>query len=58
MHRLKSTSMAGVIGGSLAIVLFAYRYYVDHRWSWDLFAVGVTVVAVKLAMMAYFMLTD
>lgn len=57
-HRRRSTSAAGVTGGVLAIVLFAWRYYVDHIWSWDLFAVGMAVVAVKLALMTWYYLTD
>jgi hypothetical protein len=51
-YRRRSSSTAGIIGGVLAILLFEYRYFVDHRWSWDLFAVGVTFVAVKVALMA------
>ena len=58
VHRLKSTSLAGVIGGLVAIGLFAYRFYVNDVWSWDLFAVGVTIATVKLAAMAWFRFTD
>ncbi len=58
MHRLRSTSLAGVAGGVVAAGLFAWRYYVDHVWSWDLFAVFITVAAVKLAAMAWYRLTD
>lgn len=57
-HRLRSTSIAGVIGAMLAIALFAYRFYVDHVWSWDLFAVAVTVAVVKVGMMTWYALTD
>jgi hypothetical protein len=57
-HRLRSTSFAGIIGGVLAICLFAYRYYMNGIWSWDLLAVGATFVAVKLAFMAWYLLTD
>ncbi len=57
-HRRRSTSAAGVIGGVLAILLFAYRFYFSHRWSWDLFAVAMTIVGVKLAVMAYYRLAD
>ena len=57
-HRRRSTSLAGIIGGMVAVCLFAYRYYVDHVWSWDLFAVAVTIVAVKLAVMAWYVFTD
>lgn len=58
IHRQKSTSIAGVIGGVTAILLFAYRFYVNHVWSWDLLAVGLTFVGVKMAMMAWYVLTD
>jgi hypothetical protein len=57
-HRLRSTSFAGIIGGVLAICLFAYRYYMNGIWSWDLLAVGATFVAVKLAFMTWYLLTD
>ena len=56
-HRQRSTSIAGVIGGALAIGLFAYRYYFSHVWSWDLFTVGITFVAVKLVVMTWYYLT-
>ena len=57
-HRLKSTSIAGVIGGVLAVGLFAYQHYVNDVWRWDLFAVAATMAAVKLAAMAWYRLTD
>lgn len=57
-HRRRSTSLGGMIGGALALCLFAYRYYFDHFWSWDLFAVGVTFVGVKLAVLIWYRLTD
>ena len=57
-HRLRASSLAGIIGGELAIVLFAYRYYFDHFWSWDLFAVGVTVAVVKVSAMIWYRCTD
>jgi hypothetical protein len=57
-HRLRSTSLAGIIGGVTAILLFAYRFYINHLWSWDLFAVALTIVAVKMAAMAWYHFTD
>jgi hypothetical protein len=57
-HRLKSTSIAGVCGGLLAIGLWAYHYYANDVWNWDLFAVAATIAAVKLIAMAWFRLTD
>ncbi len=57
-HRLKSTSLAGIVGALLAIGLFMYRFYFNGLWSWDLLAVGSTFVAVKLAVMTYYFVTD
>ena len=56
--RLRSTSAAGMIAAALAACLFAYRYYVDHLWSWDLFAVAVTFVAIKVMVMARYLFAD
>jgi hypothetical protein len=57
-HRLRSTSLAGITGGVLAIGLFACRYYINHLWSRDLLAVGLTIVGVKLAATLWYRLTD
>jgi hypothetical protein len=57
-HRQRSTSLASVIGGMMAVVLFAYRYFVNGIWSWDLFAVVATIVVVKLTLMTWYFLTD
>lgn len=57
-HRLQSSSFAGIIGGVTAICLFAYRFYFNHHWSWDLFAVSVTFVGIKLMAMAWYTLMD
>lgn len=57
-HRLKSTSLAGVCGGLVAVGVWAYRYYVNDVFSWDLFAVASTMATVKLAAMAWFRFTD
>jgi hypothetical protein len=58
MHRLKSTSIAGIFGGLCATGLFAWRFYIDDIWSWDLLAVAVTIAGVKLLAMAWFRLRD
>ena len=58
MHRLKSTSLAGVVGALVAAALWGYRYYVQHVWSWDLFAVIATIAAVKVAAMIWYRLRD
>jgi hypothetical protein len=57
-RRQKSSSLGGIVGGVVAVVLFEYRYFVDHRWSWDLLAVALTIVGVKLCVMAWYLITD
>lgn len=56
-HRRRSTGLGGIAGGLVAIVLFEYRYFHDHFISWDLIAVALTMVAVKLAMMGWYRFT-
>jgi hypothetical protein len=57
-RRQKSTSVAGVIGGVFAILLFAWRFYINHIWSWDLLAISLIIVCVKMGMMAWYFITD
>ena len=57
-HRLRSSSAAGIAGGVCALLLFAYRYYVQHRWSWDALAVAMVIVVVKLTLMVWYRITD
>jgi len=57
-RRLRSTSAAGIIGGVSASLLFMYRFYVNHIWSWDLLTIAMVIVGVKMAMMLYYVLTD
>jgi hypothetical protein len=58
VHRLKSTSLAGVVGGLVACGLFIYQYFANHMARWDLLAVAVTIALVKLAGLAYYRLVD
>jgi hypothetical protein len=57
-HRLRSTSLAGVVGGLTAIGLFAWQYYGHGIWRWDLFAVAATMAVVKVSAMLWFRATD
>jgi hypothetical protein len=57
-HRLRSTSLGGIIGGVVALLLFAYHYYIDHFWSWDLLIVGITIVLVKWIVLTWYLITD
>jgi hypothetical protein len=52
-HRERATSIGGTAAAVLAICLFAWRFYFDHIWSWDLLAVGLTAAVVKIAVMVW-----
>jgi hypothetical protein len=57
-HRRRSSSLAGIIGGCLAICLWYYRLAFDHIWSWDLFVVALAIVGIKISLMIWYCLTD
>jgi len=57
-RRLKSSSLVGIIGCIVAVILFEYRYLVNHIWSWDILSIALTIVGVKMAMMAWYLITD
>jgi hypothetical protein len=57
-HRLRSTSLGGKAAGVLAIALFLYHLLRQHACRWELLAIGATMVAVKLAAMAWYHFTD
>lgn len=58
MHRLRSTSTAGIAVAAGSMLVFMYRVYVKDVFSWDLFAVGLAFVAIKMSLMAWYVLTD
>ena len=57
-HRQRSTSTAGIISAVAAILLFEYRFSVNHTANWDLLAIGITFVAVKMSLMVWYALHD
>ena len=58
MHRLRSTSIAGIAGIAVAMGLFAYHYWKDHVWNWEFFAIGLTMAAVKQGLMVWYRFTN
>jgi uncharacterized membrane protein YeaQ/YmgE (transglycosylase-associated protein family) len=58
VHRLRATSLAGVVGGVTASLLFAYYYFAQQDPRWDLLAVAVIMAVVKLSTLAYYRFTD
>ncbi|MGC2620766.1 MAG: hypothetical protein WA414_17095 [Acidobacteriaceae bacterium] len=57
-HRRRSTSLGGIAAALLALGLFEYHLIRQHVFHWDLLAIGVTMVAVKFAAMAWYHFTD
>lgn len=57
-HRRRSSAAAGITGALLAIVLFEYRLFHDHFWSWDLMAVALTIVGLKLLLFTWYRFND
>ena len=57
-RRRRSSSVAGITGGVFASVLFLYRHYVDHIWSWDALAVALVIVTIKMGLMTWYYFTD
>ncbi len=53
-YRRRSSSAAGIVAALVAVGLFEYRYFHDHFISWDLLAVAVSMVIVKMSMMVWF----
>ena len=57
-YRRRSTSFAGMAGAVCAWGLFEYRWFFHHVWDWDLMAVLLTIVVVKLGLMLWYSFTQ
>jgi protein-S-isoprenylcysteine O-methyltransferase Ste14 len=53
-HRRRSTSLMGIVGALIAVLLFECRFFHDRFISWDLLAVLVSMVAVKMGLMLWY----
>ena len=58
VHRQRSTSSAGIASAVSAIVLFYYRYLFSNVANWDLLAIGVLFVVVKMSLMFWYSIRD
>lgn len=57
-HRRRASSLAGFAVLILAGALFEYRYFHDHVWSWDLFALLLLFAAVKFSAFFWYRIHD
>lgn len=56
-HRRRASSFAGIATAILAVVLFEYRLFRYHIWSWDLAVIALVFVALKMGMFLWYRLT-
>jgi hypothetical protein len=57
-HRRRSTSIAGMSCAAVALLLFEYHLLVGEGPRWDLFAVGLVFVVVKIGLMLRYSLSN
>jgi hypothetical protein len=57
-HRRRSTAVAGLTGALVTLCIFEYRIFAKHVISWDLLAILVTMVVVKLTLMLWYKARD
>jgi hypothetical protein len=57
-HRRRSTSAAGIAGALLAVGILEYQLFHDHVIRWDLLAIVVVMVVVKLSLMLWYRFND
>lgn len=53
-HRRRASSFAGIVAAILALVLFEYRFWRYGVWDWDLCAVVVVFVVLKMSMFFWY----
>ncbi len=53
-HRRRATSFAGIVSVILAACLLEYRYFRYGAWEWDLFAVVVAFLVMKMSLFAWY----
>jgi uncharacterized membrane protein YhhN len=57
-HRRRAQRAGGLVAFIVADLLFAYRFFVNHIWSWDLLAVVLTTAVVYIVLIAWYLFTE
>jgi hypothetical protein len=57
-HRLRAQRAAGLVGFIVADLLFGYRHFVNHVWSWDLLAIVLTIAGLYFVLIAWYLFTE
>jgi hypothetical protein len=58
IHRLKSTSVAGMVGGVLMGIWILYQYFKEAVFRWDLMSILLIMGVVKLSLLLYYRKTN
>ena len=53
-YRRRSTSIAGMVAGLLALGLFEYDLLVEHVFKWELLSIGLAFAVIRLAGILYY----
>jgi hypothetical protein len=57
-HRRRSSSVAGFVTMFVAVGLFEYRLFRYGVWNWDLLAIVLVFVVVKMGLFAWYRFND
>jgi hypothetical protein len=57
-HRMRAQRVAGLTGFLVADGIFGYRLFVNHIFSWDLLVVVLSVAAVYLVLIVWYLFTE
>lgn len=57
-RRRRSSSVAGMVGAMVAGLLFFRHLVFEHVIAWELFAIVLSMAAVKMGLMAWYYFTD
>ena len=57
-HRRRSTSIAGMVAGLLALGLFEYDLLFEHVFKWELLSIGLAFALIRLVGMLYYVRQD
>lgn len=53
-HRRRSSSIAGIATALLAIALFEFRLFHDNIWDWELLALALVFLIIKLSLFTWY----
>lgn len=55
-HRRRSSSVAGIFTACVGVAVFEYRLLHDHVWDWEVMALVLIFLVVKMSLFAWYRL--